>query len=158
MSADALYQEIILDHYRRPHHKGLRAPYDIEVHHTNPTCGDEITLRVRLRGSGDETVVEDVSYDGDGCSISQASTSIMADLLVGATVAEGLEVEAEFHRLMLGLGQVAPDVDRLADAVALAGVARYPARVKCALLGWLAWKDAVVQVLGTRPATGEPTP
>ena len=68
---ESLYQEIILDHYRTPHHKGLREPFEAEVHHLNPTCGDEITLRVHLDGD----VVADVSYDGQGCSISQASAS-----------------------------------------------------------------------------------
>ncbi len=137
----SMYQEIILDHYRNPHHRGLRDPFDIEVHHVNPTCGDEVTLRVRLA----DGTVQDVSYESDGCSISQASVSVMSDLVIGRSLADALEIEGEFHTLMTSRGQGEPDEDVLEDAVAFAGVSKYPARVKCALLGWLAWKDAVVQ-------------
>jgi nitrogen fixation protein NifU and related proteins len=149
MSAvDAMYQEIILDHYKNPHHAGLREPFDAEVHHVNPTCGDEVTLRVRLAGAGRDAVVEDVSYDALGCSISQASTSVLADLLIGRSVAEALTVHEDFLTLMQGRGTVEPDEDVLEDGVAFAGVAKFPARVKCALLGWMAWKDATSQVVG----------
>jgi nitrogen fixation NifU-like protein len=141
MKLDSLYQEIILDHYRNPHHRGLRDPYDVEVHHVNPTCGDEVTLRVRVEGD----TVTDVSYEGMGCSISQASTSVMTDLVVGKPVSEGMRVGAEFLTLMQSRGQGEPDEEVLEDAVAFAGVSKYPARVKCALLGWMAWKDAVGQ-------------
>ena len=92
MDLDALYQEIILDHYKNPHHKGLREPYEAEVHHVNPTCGDELTLRVHLSGSGDDVVVEDVSYDAEGCSISQAATSEMTDLVIGKPLHDALAV------------------------------------------------------------------
>jgi len=143
MSVDSMYQEIILDHYRNPHHKGLRQPYDAEVHHVNPTCGDEVTLRVRL--SGDR--VDDVSYDGEGCSISQASTSVMTDLVLGKTVDEAMAVMDEFVSLMQSKGAGEPDEDVLEDAVAFTGVSKYPARVKCALLAWMAWKDATAQAL-----------
>jgi len=143
---DAMYQEIILDHYKHPHHAGLRDPYDAEVHHVNPTCGDEVTLRVQLKGEGPDAVVEDVSYDALGCSISQASTSVLADLLIGKSVSEALEVHEEFLALMQGRGTVVPDEDVLEDGIAFAGVAKFPARVKCALLGWMAWKDATSQV------------
>ena len=143
MQMESLYQEIILDHYRNPHHKGLREPFDAEVHHVNPTCGDELTLRVRL---SDHTV-EDVSYDGEGCSISQASTSVMTDLVMGKSVDEALEVMNEFVALMQSKGQGEPDEDVLEDAVAFAGVSKYPARVKCALLAWMAWKDATAKAL-----------
>ena len=134
MNLESLYQEIILDHYKHPHGRGLREPYDAEVHHVNPTCGDEIDLRVRLPVDGDGAV-EDVSYDGQGCSISQASASVLTELLVGGTVASGLALQQEFLALMQGKGQVEPDEEALGDAVAFAGVAKYPARVKCALLG-----------------------
>jgi nitrogen fixation protein NifU and related proteins len=144
---DAMYQEIILDHYKNPHHKGLREPFEAEVHHVNPTCGDEVTLRVHLSGSGDEAVVEDVSYDALGCSISQASVSVLADLLIGKQVNEALTVHEQFLTLMQGRGNVEPDEDVLEDGVAFAGVAKFPARVKCALLGWMAWKDATSQVV-----------
>jgi nitrogen fixation NifU-like protein len=138
-----MYQDIILDHYRNPHHKGLRDPYDAEVHHVNPTCGDEVTLRVSLKGD----TVADVSYDSLGCSISQASASVMSDLVIGKTVGEALEVHEAFLALMQSQGSGEPDEDVLEDAVAFAGVSRYPARIKCALLGWMAWKDATARAL-----------
>ena len=138
MSVDALYQEIILDHYKHPHGAGLRDPFDAEVHHVNPTCGDEVTLRVRLDGAGEDAVVQDVSYDALGCSISQASVSVLTDLVVGKRVGEALTVHESFLELMQGRGHVEPDEDVLEDGVAFAGVAKFPARVKCALLGWMA--------------------
>jgi len=143
MDLDALYQEIILDHYKNPHHKGLREPYEAEVHHVNPTCGDEVTLRVHLS----EGVVEDVSYDAVGCSISQASASVLSDLVIGRTVDEAMRIHGEFLALMQGKGTVEPDEEVLEDGVAFAGVARFPSRVKCALLSWMAWKDATAQSL-----------
>jgi nitrogen fixation NifU-like protein len=151
---DAMYQEIILDHYKNPHHKGLREPFEAEVHHVNPTCGDEVTLRVHLSGSGEEAVVEDVSYDALGCSISQASVSVLADLLIGKQVRDALTVHEEFLTLMQGRGNVEPDEDVLEDGVAFAGVAKFPARVKCALLGWMAWKDATSQVVSNNGGSG----
>ncbi len=141
MDLENLYQEIILDHYKRPRGKGLRDPYAVEVHHVNPTCGDEITLRVVLDGDR----VADVSYEGQGCSISQASASVLFEQLVGQSVEDDLATSEAFLELMQGRGQVEPDEDVLGDAVAFAGVAKYPARVKCALLAWMAWKDAVAQ-------------
>jgi nitrogen fixation NifU-like protein len=148
-----LYQEIILDHYKHPHGRGLRAPFDAEVHHVNPTCGDEVTLRVALKGDGAATTVADVSYDGQGCSISQASTSVLHELLVGVTVDEAFAVLAEFTALLQSRGQREPDEDTLGDGIAFAGVAKYPARVKCALLSWMAFKDATAQAVeGRGPA------
>jgi nitrogen fixation NifU-like protein len=140
---DSLYQEIILDHYRNPHHRGLREPYEAQVHHLNPTCGDEITLRVHV----DDGVVADVSYDGQGCSISQASASVMTDLVIGKTVTEALELHDEFLTLMQSKGELEPDEEVLEDAIAFAGVSKYPARIKCALLAWMAWKDATAQAV-----------
>jgi nitrogen fixation NifU-like protein len=148
MEVDALYQEIILDHYRNPHHKGLREPFQAEVHHVNPTCGDEVTLRVHVV----DDVVADVSYDALGCSISQASTSVLTDLLIGKKVDDAMAVHQEFLTLMQSKGQGEPDEDVLEDAVAFQGVSKYPSRIKCALLGWMAWKDAV-----TRAAEGATT-
>jgi nitrogen fixation NifU-like protein len=145
---DAMYQEIILDHYKNPLNAGLREPYEAEVHHVNPTCGDEVTLRVHLSGSGEEALVQDVSYDAEGCSISQASTSVMTELVIGKTVAQARKVHEDFLALMQGRGTVEPDEDVLEDAIAFAGVAKFPARVKCALLSWMAWKDATSRVLG----------
>jgi nitrogen fixation NifU-like protein len=168
MNLDTLYQEIILDHYRHPHHKGLRDPFDAEVHHVNPTCGDEVTLRVKVTNGDGQLVIEDVSYDSLGCSISQASVSVMTDLVVGRTFAEATRAYDEFLALMQSKGEQEPDEDVLEDAVAFAGVSKYPARIKCALLGWMAWKDATARALvGHETATdtstsgtpaGEPTP
>jgi nitrogen fixation protein NifU and related proteins len=152
MELQSMYQEIILDHYRHPHHRGLREPFDAEVHHVNPTCGDEVTLRVTVKDAGGEPAVADVSYDALGCSISQASTSVLTDLIIGKTVREAMEVCDAFLRLMQSRGDAGPDEDLLGDAVAFEGVARFPARIKCALLGWMAWKDATARAL--RPAAG----
>lgn len=149
MGNDSLYQEIILDHYKNPHHKGLREPYDTQVHHVNPTCGDEVTLRVALTHGPEGLYVQDVSYDGQGCSISQAATSVMADLVIGQPVDEGLVKAEAFLELMQSRGTLQPDEDVLEDGIAFAGVSRYPARVKCALLGWMAWKDATAQAVAS---------
>lgn len=147
MQPESMYQEIILDHYRSPQNKGLREPFDAEVRHVNPTCGDEVTLRVKLDGD----VVSDVSYDCTGCSISQASESVMSELVVGRTVNEAMATADTFLAMMHAQGGVEPDESVLEDAVAFAGVAKYPARVKCALLGWMAWKDAVLQARANTP-------
>jgi nitrogen fixation NifU-like protein len=156
MQLQDMYQEIILDHYRNPHHKGLREPYDAQVYHVNPTCGDEVTLRVSLKDAGGEPVVEDVSFESLGCSISQASASVMSDLVIGKPVAEAMKIGDAFLELMQSKGQLEPDEDVLEDAVAFAGVSKYPARVKCALLGWMAWKDATARALAdTGPANSD---
>jgi len=144
MDLDSLYQEIILDHYRSPHHAGLRDPFQAEVHHVNPTCGDEVTLRVHLDGNR----VVDVSYDAEGCSISQASASVMTDLVIGQDLDEALAKHEAFLELMQGKGKVEPDEEVLEDGIAFAGVAKFPARVKCALLSWMAFKDAALQSRG----------
>jgi len=147
MQLQDMYQEIILDHYRNPHHKGLRDPFDAQVYHVNPTCGDEVTLRVALKDVDGEEVVDDVSFESLGCSISQASASVMTDLVIGKPVDEAMKIGDEFLELMQSKGQLEPDEDVLEDAVAFAGVSKYPARIKCALLGWMAWKDATAQAL-----------
>jgi nitrogen fixation NifU-like protein len=144
MQIQQMYQEIILDHYKHPHGRGLREPYEAEVHHVNPTCGDEVTLRVHLDGD----IVSDLSYDGQGCSISQASTSVMHDLVLGHSLKEAFTTLDAFVALMQSKGQLEPDEDVLEDGIAFAGVSKYPARVKCALLGWMAFKDAVARVNG----------
>lgn len=141
MKVEDLYQEIILDHYRTKHHSGLRQPYDAEVRHVNPTCGDEVLLRVRLDGD----TVTDVSYEAMGCSISQASTSVMTDLVIGNDIAYDLGLYEEFLTMMQSKGQIEPDEERLEDGIAFAGVAKFPARVKCALIGWSAFRDAVLR-------------
>ncbi len=148
-----MYQEIILDHYRRPHGKGLREPFSAQVHHVNPTCGDEITLRVAL-GDGPDPVLRDISYDGSGCSISQASVSVLAELATQEPLSALQRQHDAFLELLHGRGSVEPDEELLGDAVAFAGVAQYPARVKCALLGWMALQDAIAQSLAA-PVKGE---
>ena len=147
MEVESMYREIILDHYRHPHNKGLREPYDAQVHHVNPLCGDEVTLRVALKDAGGEPAVADVSYDALGCSISQASASVMTDAVIGKTVRDAMDISGAFLELMQSRGEVAVDEDRLGDAVAFEGVSKYPARIKCALLGWMAWKDATARAL-----------
>ena len=141
MQLDNLYQEVILDHYKNPQNKHLASDNDAQVHHVNPSCGDEITLGVKLDGN---TVVS-VNWDGVGCSISQASTSIMSDLLVGKSLDQANALSETFLHLMQSKGSEEGDPEVLEDAVALAGVSKYPARIKCALLGWMAFKDASVQ-------------
>ena len=140
-----LYQEIILDHYRNPQGRGLREPFESEVHHVNPTCGDEIDLRVHLEDRDGVPYVADVSYAGQGCSISQASASVMFDSLAGKPLDEAMAALDRFQQMVQSKGQDPGDEDLMGDAVAFAGVAKYPARVKCALLPWMAWKDAVVR-------------
>jgi nitrogen fixation protein NifU and related proteins len=152
MQLESMYQEIILDHYKHPHGRGLREPFDAEVHHVNPTCGDEVTLRVRVEGD----TIADVSYEGMGCSISQASVSAMYDLVVGKPVPDALETGEHFMTLMQSKGDasVAEKLeDELEDAVAFAGVSKYPARIKCALMGWMALKDASARALPADPTT-----
>lgn len=141
MELNSLYQEVILDHYKRPHHKGLVAG-DVQVHHINPSCGDEITLSLKLDGDK----VSNITWDGMGCSISQASVSIMSDLLIDKSVSEAGSILDSFVEMMQSKGQSEGDEEVLEDGVALAGVSKYPARIKCALLGWMAYKDAVNQV------------
>jgi nitrogen fixation NifU-like protein len=148
---DSLYQEIILDHYKRPVGRGLREPFDAESHQVNPTCGDEITVRVRLAGNR----VADVSYDGQGCSISQAAASVLHELVSGRSVGEAFDTHQAFAELIQGRGSVEPDEDVLGDGVAFAGVARYPARVKCALLSWMAFRDATARALAMASARGD---
>lgn len=144
MGVESMYQDVILDHYRNPQGRGLREPFDAEVSHVNPTCGDEITVRVAVDSSGDP-VIRDVSYEGQGCSISQASASVMFEETSGRSVSDAMRVMDAFVELMHSRGQGEPDEEQLGDLVAFAGVARYPARVKCALLPWMALKDALAR-------------
>ncbi len=153
-----LYGEMLLEHSKRPLHSGLRDGADAEVHHVNPTCGDEVTLRVHLdragggRGGGvksasdtGELVLRDLSYDALGCSISIAATSMLAEESVGRPVTETLATYDRVHAMLTSKGQDPGDAEQIGDAVALAGVAKYPARVKCALLGWSAYLDALAR-------------
>ncbi len=151
MRLEQFYQEVILDHYKHPQHRGLREPFGAQVYHVNPTCGDEITLRVTVSDDGDR--IADVSYDGQGCSISQASTSVLATQMIGLRVPQAMETFDAFHEMVSSRGTVDGDEEVLGDGIAFAGVAKYPARVKCALLGWMAFKDALAQALAAEPAT-----
>ena len=141
MQLDNLYQEVILDHYKNPQNKVLSPTFDAQVHHVNPSCGDEIDLNVTLAGDR----IEKITWDGVGCSISQASTSIVSDLLKNHTLEEADAIIESFLHLMQSKGTEKGNELILEDAVALAGVSQYPARIKCALLGWMAVKDATVQ-------------
>lgn len=142
---EAMYQEVILDHYKNPEHAGLREPFQAEVHHVNPSCGDELTLRVQL--SEDGTVVEDVSYEAEGCSISQASTSVMTEEVIGQPLKVAMEKLAAFEEMVTSKGQKQGDVAVIGDGIAFAGVSKFPARVKCALLGWKAFEAAASEAL-----------
>jgi nitrogen fixation NifU-like protein len=143
MRLEQMYQDVILDHYKHPHHRGLREPFEAEVRHVNPTCGDEVTLRVSLSENGER--VTDVSYDGQGCSISQAATSVLCDLVIGQTVGDALKTVQAFNEMVSSRGADPGDENVLGDGIAFAGVSKYPARVKCALLGWLAFKTAAAE-------------
>ena len=141
MELDSLYQEVILDHYKHPQHKGLSSTFDAQVHHVNTSCGDEITLNINLDGD----CITSLTWDGQGCSISQASVSMMSDLLTGKSLDEALVVVNSFSKLMASKGTSAGEPEILEDAVAFAGVSKFPGRVKCALLGWMAYKDVAIQ-------------
>lgn len=136
-----LYQELIIEHAKRPHGAGLREPFAAQAHHVNPTCGDEVTLRVAIDGER----ITDISYDALGCSISTASASMLADLATGEPVADARAKYAAIRAMLTSKGADGGDEEVIGDAVALAGVARYPARVKCALLPWMAVADALAQ-------------
>ena len=140
-----LYQELILDHSKHPEHAGLREPYDAQTHHDNTTCGDEVTLRVHVVGDGADATVEDVSYDSLGCSISIASASVLAEQVIGHTVTESLQTYDAMHAMLTSKGKDPGDEEIIGDGVAFSGVSKYPARVKCALLPWAAYTDALAQ-------------
>ena len=143
MRLDQIYQEVILDHYKHPHHRGLREPFHAQSYQVNPTCGDEVTLRVTLSDDGEQVV--DISYDGQGCSISQAATSVLTDQVIGQSVGDALKTVIAFTEMISSRGAVEGDEDVIGDGIAFAGVAKYPARVKCALLGWMAFKAALAE-------------
>jgi len=130
MELDSLYQEVILDHYRTPLNKGLSSEKDIQVHHNNPSCGDEVTLNLTMK----DGFVKQITWDGVGCSISMEYQHAM-------------KVLEAFVELMQSKGQSKGDEELLEDGVAFAGVSKFPARIKCALLGWMAFKDASTQVM-----------
>jgi nitrogen fixation NifU-like protein len=143
MELDSLYQEVILDHYRKPHHTGLQDGFGIQVKHNNPSCGDEVTLNLTIT----DGVIKAISWDGVGCSISMASVSMMSDLLINQNYEKANQILTEFVELMQSKGKSQGDEELLDDAVAFAGVSKFPARIKCALLGWMAYKDASSQLM-----------
>lgn len=154
MYLTAEHQAIILSHYRAPHHAGLREPYDTETRHFNPMCGDDITLRVKLKRTGDTALIDDVSYEVQGCSVCQAATSVMTDLVVGGPMHKAESLHTEFASLLRDpVPDAAPWPLHLADAVAFRDVSRHPARVKCALLGWTALRKALLPDLAPPPTT-----
>lgn len=145
MNADltALYSALIFEHDKRPQNAGLREPFQAEVHHVNPTCGDEITLRLQLSENGEW--VEDISYDAIGCAMSRASASIMSDLLIGQSRTEAAEIVEHLEQVMKDRGRTRGDEDIIGDGVALTGAAKFPGRVKCVLMAWKAYQAALVE-------------
>lgn len=141
----SLYTEIVFEHDKRPHHAGLREPFQAEVHHHNPTCGDEITLRIRREGDGARAHITDLSYDAQGCAMSRASASMMADLLIGRSLEEAERIVEHMETVMGSRGRVTADEELIGDAIALTGAAKFPGRVKCVLMPWKAYRAALVE-------------
>ena len=146
MELDSLYQEVILDHYKRPQNKSLRENPAAQVKHVNTSCGDEITLNLHVIQDNIDTV----TWDGVGCSISQASASVVSELMKGRPLQDVLVLIEEFQSMLQSKGSDRGNESRLEDGVAFAGVSKFPARVKCALLAWMALKDAIVQVQSSK--------
>lgn len=149
---EQLYQDIILDHSKRRVGEAVLeselAADEAQSHQHNPLCGDDITLRARVTGDG---TIETLAWEGDGCSISMASASVLSELLTGRPVGEFETASEEFHELMRSRGKAEPGEEleeKLGDAAAFAGVSKFPARVKCALLSWEAAKDAINRAQG----------
>ena len=148
---EQMYQQVILDHAKFPHGKGLDPSHEQfdgcwgQSHQLNPTCGDEITMRTVVDSA---STVTSVTWDGHGCSISQASASVLTQLVVGSHVDQATHLGELFRQLMGSRGQgldSEEEMDELADATAFTGVSQFPARIKCALLGWVAFQDAVAR-------------
>jgi nitrogen fixation NifU-like protein len=137
-----LYQELVLDHSRTPHGFGLRGEVAAQSHQLNPTCGDEITLQVHR---ADDGTVEAIAWEGHGCAISQASASMLAVLAEGLSAEELAARIATFREAMRSRGRIEPDEELFGDAAALGGVSKYVARVKCAMLAWVAAEDALAK-------------
>jgi nitrogen fixation protein NifU and related proteins len=156
VSLEQLYQQVILDHYKEKHGHGVREPSTGQLlaqsHMVNPLCGDEVTLRVALDpADGAEAVVRDVSWVGEGCSISQASSSMLYDLVVDQPVTQAEELVEAFRTMVRSRGAAEPDEELLGDAVAFVGVGRHANRVKCAMLGWTAFEDALHRAVAGAP-------
>jgi nitrogen fixation NifU-like protein len=151
MNVEALYQDIILDHYKHPRGRVLLADPAGQSHQVNPTCGDEVTVQVDLDADGNLVL----GYEGQGCSISQASASVMSEMLSGVSPDDADRIREGFVELMHSKGEADPDEDLLGDGIAFVGVAKYPARVKCALLPWMALRDAEARAGITTQASEE---
>ncbi|WP_062518558.1 Fe-S cluster assembly sulfur transfer protein SufU [Demequina gelatinilytica] len=156
MSLESMYQQVIMDHAREGHGRGLveiDLPHRGESHQVNTTCGDEVTLRVGVEG---DTLAR-IAWEGQGCSISQASISVLSELLEGESLATADETFEAFRALMQSKGEHLDEEreDLLGDATAFVGVGKYPARIKCALLGWMALQDALIQARGASSAGAE---
>jgi len=130
VSLEELYKEVILDHYRAPRNKGRVDPHDVALERNNPLCGDEIELFLKFDGDN----VEGIGFEGKGCSISQASASMMTEKVKGMDAKEAAALAETIKAMMAG--QTEGDPDELEDLVSLKGVVKYPVRIKCALLGW----------------------
>jgi nitrogen fixation protein NifU and related proteins len=137
VSLDDLYKEVILDHYKSPRNKRSLAGATVSKHKNNPLCGDEITIHARLN---DGTVAE-IAFEGQGCSISQASASMLTEAVRGKSVEDASRLAGQFRGMMEGA--VEPDEDEFGDLIALKGVVKYPVRIKCAVLGWDVLQDAL---------------
>ena len=143
MSLDDLYKEVILDHYKNPRNKRALPEASVSLHKNNPLCGDEITIHAKLQ---DGTVAE-VAFEGQGCSISQASASMLTEAVQGRSEKDAAGLAEEFRSMMEGRAE--PDEDQLGDLMALRGVVKYPVRIKCAVLGWDVLQDALAEAAGT---------
>ncbi|KQX07609.1 MULTISPECIES: Fe-S cluster assembly sulfur transfer protein SufU [unclassified Leifsonia] len=138
-----LYQELILDHAKRPHGYGLVEHPSAESHQLNPTCGDEITLQLNV---ADDGTLTSVTWEGHGCAISQSSASLLAQLFAGLPVSQLQPRIDSFRTMMRSRGTVEPDEELLGDAAVLSGASKFIARVKCAMLGWVAAEDALTRL------------
>ncbi|MCK6212166.1 SUF system NifU family Fe-S cluster assembly protein [Georgenia sp. EYE_87] len=154
---EQLYQQVILDHSRERHGAGEIDPFDGESFQVNPTCGDEVRLRVRLDHADGPPRIAEIGWVGQGCSISQASLSVLNDLVTGQDISTVDRLNETFRELMHNRGHDLEDAkqESLEDAAAFVGVARYPARIKCALLGWMALRDALAHALTAEPSKKE---
>ena len=137
MSLEDLYKEVILDHYRTPRNKGRLDPHDVALERNNPLCGDEIELFLKFDGEN----LQEIAFDGKGCSISQASASMMTEKVKGLSVKDAAELAATIKSMMAGESEGDPNA--LGDLVSLKGVVKYPVRIKCALLGWNTLVEAI---------------
>jgi nitrogen fixation protein NifU and related proteins len=142
VSLDDLYKEVILDHYKSPRNKRPLPNATVSLHKNNPLCGDEITIHARL----DDGSVAEISFEGQGCSISQASASMLTEAVAGKPIPDAATLAQQFRGMMQG--SVEPDEDELGDLMALKGVVKYPVRIKCAVLGWDVLQEALDQGAG----------